>query len=161
MGCHRWKWLLVIVCGVPLVVWGCDRATIVAWVGTTDLMIEFEVVDAQSGDPVPGARVEVQSQGGFYEERDKREFVLLADADGVARKECHKSMCYGTESGLRFTDTFAVHLPWWRYRVIAAGYHASEWADLDLPEFQRAVQRAGPGQHKLVVRVSLSKKHAE
>jgi hypothetical protein len=152
-----WKWLLLAVFALPLLVWGYDRLMIIYWVGGTDLEVEFAVAATSSGDPVPGVRVEVQSEGGFYEEGDKQEFTLVAEADGVARKQCRNSMCFGTRSGLGFTDTYVVHLPWWRFRVTAAGYEPSDWVYLDVPEYVRQVQRAGPRRAKLVVPVSLRK----
>ncbi len=152
-----WKWLLLIVCMGPLLIWGYDRMLMIGWVGGTDLEVEFAVTDADSGSPVPGARVEVQSEGGFYEERDKREFVLIADASGLARKECRNSMCFGTSSGLLFTDTYVVHLPWWLFRTVAPGYSPSEWVELDVLEYVRQVKRSGHGRDKLVVHVSLHK----
>jgi hypothetical protein len=148
-----WKWLLFLGI-IPLLVWGYDRIVMNHWVGFTDLGVEFVVIDAGSEMLIPGARVEVQSEGGFYEERDKQEFVLLADA-GVARKVCRHSMCFGTQSGLLFTDTFAVHLPGWRLRVSADGYQPSAWSDLDELEYRRQAHLAGPGKAKLVVPVSL------
>lgn len=93
-----WKWLLAVGL-VPLVVWGCDRMQIAYWVGRTDLEVEFVITDVGTGQPIPGARVEVHSEGGFYEEQNEQEFVLIADADGVARKECRRSMCFGAQSG--------------------------------------------------------------
>ena len=159
---RRWRIrLLIAAIALPLLVWGFDRVQTIYWVGSTDLEVEFVVTDAVTGGPIPGARVEVQSEGGFYEERDKQEFALVAGADGVARKECRRSMCFGTQSGLRFTNTFVVHLPWWRYRVVADGYDPTEWADLDVLELRRQVRRAGPGKSNLVVPVSLHKRHAE
>jgi hypothetical protein len=152
-----WKRLLVAAVVLPLLVWGCDSVQTIYWVGSTDLEVEFAVTDSATGSTIPDARVEVQSEGGFYEERDKQEFVLIAGADGVARKECHGSMCFGTQSGLRFTNTFVVHLPWWRYRVVAEGFDPTEWDNLDVLEQRRQVRRAGPGRAKLVVPVSLHK----
>lgn len=58
---------------------------------------------------------------------------------------------------LRFTNTFAVHLRWWWYRLLAEGYEPSEWAELNVPEFWRQVQRPGSGKAKLVVRGTLAK----
>jgi hypothetical protein len=153
--------LLIIAITLPFLVWGFDRVLMVAWVGNTDLEVEFVVADAAAGSPIPGARVEVQSDGGFYEERDKQEFTLNAGADGIARKECRHSMCFGIHSGLGFTNTFFVHLPWWRFRVVAGGYESSEWADLDVPEYVRQARRVGPGRAKLVVSVALHKSQAE
>jgi hypothetical protein len=156
---RRWRRrLLIAAIALPLLVWGFDRVQRIYWVGSTDLEVAFAVTDAATSSPIPGARIEVQSEGGFYEERDKQEFVLVAGADGVARKECRQSMCFGTQSGLRFTNTFVVHLPWWRYRVVAGGYHPTEWADLDVLELRRLVRRAGPGKAELVVPATLQKR---
>lgn len=153
-----WKRLLVAAVVLPLLVWGCDRVQTIRWVGSTDLDVVFAVTDVSNGSPVPGARVEVQSEGGLYAEPDKQQFVLVAGADGVARKECQQSMCFGTQSGLGFTNTFVVHLPWWRFRVVADGFKSGEWIDLDVPEYIRQVQRTGPGKTVLVVPVSLLKR---
>lgn len=156
-----WTRLLIAAVVLPLLVWGCDYVQTIHWVGSTDLEVEFVITDAATGGPVPGSRVEVQSEGGFYEERDKQEFVLATGADGVARKECRESICFGTQSGLRFTNTYVVHLPWWRYRVVAEGYTSTAWDELDVLELRRQVRRAGPAKANLAVPVSLHKKHAE
>lgn len=156
------RWWICVLAGaiaVPLLVWGFDRVQMIRWVGSTDLEVEFTVIDAATGNPIHGARIEVQSEGGFYVERDKQEFVLVAGPEGVARKVCQRSMCFGTQSGLRFTDTFVVHLPWWQFRVVADGYEPRERTELDGPEYVRQVRRAGPGKAKLVVPVSLHKLH--
>jgi hypothetical protein len=159
---RRWRIRLQItVVALPLLAWGFDRVQTIYWVGSTDLQVEFAVIDSDTGGPVPGARVEVQSEGGFSEERDRQEFALVAGADGVARKKCRDSMCFGTRSGLRFTDTFVVHLPWWRYRVVADGYRPTAWANLDVLEPRRQARRVGPGKANLVVPVSLHKGPAD
>jgi hypothetical protein len=149
------------VIALPLLTWACDSLGTIYWVGRTDLEVEFGVTDAATGNLIPGARIEVQSEGGLYEERGKQEFVLVAGPDGLARKECRGSMCFGTQSGLRFTNTFVVHLPWWRFRVVADGYEPGEWKYLDVPEYVRQTRRNGPGKAKLVVPMSLQKRLAE
>jgi hypothetical protein len=155
---RRWsKWGFLAAVAVPLLVWSCDQVQTIYWVGSIDLDVEFQVTDRATGNPIPGATVEVQSEGGFYEERDKHAFVLVADASGVARKECRNSMCFGTQSGLRFTDTFAVHLPWWRFRVVAPGFTPSTWANLDEPRYIQQARRVGPKKARLIVPLSLQK----
>jgi len=153
-----WKRLLIASIALPLLAFGFDRILTIHWVGSTDLEVTFVVADASTGKPIPNARVEIQSEGGLYEERDRQEFVLVAAADGIARKECRSSMCFGTQSRLRFTDTFVVHLPSWRYRVVAQGFQSAEWADLDVLEFRRQVKRDAPGKAKLVIPVTLNKR---
>jgi hypothetical protein len=157
MARHWWKWLLVLPI-IALLAWGYDRTQMIAWVGGIDLEVEFVVTEADTGRPIPSARVEVQSEGGFYEEGEEPQpFDLVADADGVARKECRESMCFGKQSGLLFTNTFSVHLPWWRFQVSAADYQPTEWVELDVPDYSRRVQRSGPSKARLVVPVSLLK----
>jgi hypothetical protein len=144
MSRRRLKWLVIAVCAVSLLGLAYDRLWAIHWVGSTDLEVEFVVTEARSSAAIPGARVEIQSDGGFYEERDKQEFALVTDLDGVARKVCVDSMCSGSRSGLGFTDTFAVHLPFWRFRVVADGYKPTVLGSLDVPEFQRQARRTSP-----------------
>ena len=158
----RWRWLVLFgLAVIPLTVWGYDRAFTVHWVGHTDLEIEFVVTDATTGHPVEGAEVAVRPDGGLYQERDEAAFALRTDAAGTARRVCHSSMCFGTQSGLGFTDTYVVHLPWWDVRVSAAGCEPVGNFFLDVPEYVRQVERVGPRAAKLVVQVSLRKSAAE
>jgi hypothetical protein len=130
------------------------------WVGSTDLAVEFVVTDAATGEPIPGAAVEIHSEGGFYEERERRDFRVVASDDGRAAYLCRNSMCFGT-SGL-FTDTYAVHVPWWRFRVSAPGYETTTptTTPTNLDESQRNAKEDGPRRAKLVVPVSLRKNPA-
>jgi hypothetical protein len=158
-GMPLWKLLLIALIVVPPLVWGCDRVQMIHWVGRTDLQGEFAITNSATGAPISGARVEIQqSEGGFYEDQDEKEFVLVSGGDGLAGKECRHSMCFGTRSGLGFTDTFGVHLPDWRFRVVAPGYESGKWTELVVPQYSRQARWAGPGKAKLVVPVSL---HAE
>jgi hypothetical protein len=147
--------LLAIAVLAPLMVWCCDNLVVAAWVGRTDLDVKFAIVDRSSGLPIPDATIEVQSDGGHYDEREPQQFSLSADPMGNAHKVCRNSLCFGKRSRLRFTDTFAVHLPWWRFRVLADGYEPGDWTELNVLEYQRLVCRNGPSQAKLVVLVSL------
>jgi hypothetical protein len=148
MSRRRWKAVVIAVCAVSLLVVAYDRLWAIYWVGSTDLEIEFVITEAGSGAPVRDARIEIQSDGGFYEERDKQEFALVTDLDGVARKVCVDSICFGSRSGLGFTDTFVVHLPYWRYQVIADGYAPREWVSLNVPERVDEVRRIDPRKAK-------------
>jgi len=129
----------------------------ICWVGSTDLIVEFAISEAVAGSPVQGARVEVKSEGGLYAENFEQVFELVTDADGAARNECLRRMCCGTTSGLGITNTYSVHLPWWRFRVVAMGYESTDWADLNVHEMQQNVRRLGPGKARLVVPVMLRK----
>jgi hypothetical protein len=158
---RRWWFVVGGLVAVPLLAVGYDRLQTRHWVGHTDLQVDFLVTDARTGQPVAGAKVAVHPDGGFYRDRDEPAFVLMTGGDGAARRVCHDSMCAATQSGLRFTDTYAVHLPWWYFRVSAQGFEASDIVFLDAPEFARQVRRVGPRAAELVVQVSLRKRTAE
>lgn len=149
-----WKWILLAAAPMALMC-GFDRLQTIDWVGRSDLIVEFFVTSAANGNPIPNASIEVKSDGGFYHEPNKQEFVLITNSVGVASKECRDCMCIGSRSGLGISDTFVVHLPWWRFRVVAKGYAATDWADLDVPQYIRQAMRAAPGRAKLVIPVSL------
>jgi hypothetical protein len=151
----RAEWLVAGLIAALLGLLALPALATTRWVGSTDLEVEFVATDATTGQPVPGAEVEVWSGGGFYEEREPREFRLAADPDGRAAYVCRGSMCFGTSS--LFTDTYCVHLPHWWFRVSAPGYEATEPIDLDVLEYRRAVRKVGPRGAKLVVPVSLRK----
>jgi len=138
---------------VVLVLIGLVAVPNVKWVGSTDLQVEFAVTNAITGEPIPGATVDIRSEGGFHEEREPSEFRLVADSDGRAMHVCPKSMCFGTR-GL-ITDTFVVHLPFWWFRVSAPGYEPTALTYIDEPEDRRVAKRDGPGRAKLIVPVSL------
>lgn len=150
-----WTLILFVLIALPLLLWGCDRLRTIYWVGHTDLEVEFVVTDAANGSPIPQARIEVYSEGDSYSEDSEREFALATGQDGRVIKECLSSMCSGKESGLRFTDTFAVHLPGWTFRGVAEGYEPGEWRGLATRESVRQVQRVDSDKAKLVVPVSL------
>jgi hypothetical protein len=157
----RWRWIVLLMAAAPLAALAYDRTVKLSWVGHADLEIEFMVVDAASGQSIEGAEVAVQSEDGFYAERDEASFTLRTDAVGAAHRVCHDSMCFGTQSGLRVTDTYAVHLPWWTFRVSALGYQPTDPDFLDLRERVRQVQRVSPRAAKLAVRVPLQRMAVE
>ena len=154
---RRWRFVVFGVAVVAVLLFAFERVQRIHWVGSTNLEIEFLVTQADTGQPVQGAEIAVWSEGGFYRERADRQFSLLTDEQGKARRVCHESMCFGTQSGLRLTDTYVVHLPWWNFRVSAPGYWTRELTSLDIPENVRQVQRLGPETAKLVVRVSVER----
>ena len=127
---RRWFWLLGLF-AIPLAALGFDRVVRVCWVGYTDLEIEFIVTEADTRQPIRGAEITVLSEGGFYSEREEKQFKLETDHEGRARRVCHDSMCFGTQSGLCLTDTYVVHLPGWYIQVSAPGYRPSKWVSVN------------------------------
>lgn len=115
----RREWFVAALIVVVLVLLVLPAVQKVYWVGSTDLEVEFAVTDAATGQPIPKARIDIHSEGGFYEERERRDFQLVAGPDGRVSYLCRRSMSFGS-SGM-FTDTFAVHLPFWQFRVTGPG----------------------------------------
>ena len=151
-----WLWGLCLG-AILLGILGYDRSLVIDWVGATDLEIEFAVTDLGTSQPIEGARIAVLSEGGFYREHEEKEFTLVTDQAGRARRVCHENMCTGVGSRLGFTDTYHVYLPEWLFQVSATGYEPRELVELHVPEYSRRVQRIGPGRAKLVVELSLRK----
>lgn len=140
---------------IPLLALGYDRLSTIHWVGGTDLEVEFIITDRRTGLPIDNASIFVRSEGGLSGERDETDFTLTTGVDGTVRRVCHECMCFGSRSGLRFTDTYVVHVPRWDFRVSAQGYDTSNFVFLDVPEYVRQVQRVGPRSAKLEVHQSL------
>jgi hypothetical protein len=148
------EWFVIAAIGVVLLLLLLPSRQTIHWVGSTDLEIEFAVLEAMTSDPIPGATIQIHSEGGFYEERNPRDFTLVAGPDGCATHLCRDCMSFGT-SGPNI-DTFAVHLPRWLYQVSAPGYESSKKIELGFMENARNVQRGHPTS-KLVVYISLQK----
>jgi len=139
-----WLRLALALCATLLLALAFDRTMSILWVGQADLAVEVKVVEAGSGRPVPGARVEVLplDRGAA--------FALATDGAGVARADCPRCKSCGERSPLRLTDTFSVHKPAWWYRASAPGYETGQWAELG-----GRSERTGPGKARLTVRVEL------
>jgi hypothetical protein len=138
----RSEWVVVGLIGVVLLIMLLPTFQTIHWVGSTDLEIDFVVLDNATGQPIPGATVEIHSEGGFYEEDYPQDFELVADQDGIATRVCRNNMCCGT-SGWNI-DTYSVHLPWWLYRVSAPGYRATKRTDLMTVQNGSNVKRGKP-----------------
>ncbi len=109
-----WLWCLAVLAAIPLGVGVYDGCRTVLWVGSIDLEIESVVSDASTGQPIPNALVEVDSEGGLYADSKRSRFHLQTDEVGIARRLCRSCRCSGRQSNLRFTDIFSVALPCWR-----------------------------------------------
>lgn len=161
----RRAWSSLVVCSalltlMGLAVWGIDRMQTVMWVGGTNLHVEFAVIDANSGNPIPGARIEIRCDGSFYdggwEEDREKPFELRTDRDGIAQRVCRNNRCIGTQSGLCFTNTRVVYVPNWHVRVSADGYDAS--SSLDVHEkYQGKVRHEGMQNDRLPIQIALMK----
>lgn len=149
-----------LLCVAVLIALFAPTTTYIHWVGSKDLEIAFRIIDADSGDPVKEAKVEVLHEWtSFCTEDQKPPFSLNAGQDGIAKHLSKQCMCFGTAggSGSRKKDTFAIHIPGWVLAVEAPGYAATEPFDLDTVENQRRVIR-GTDKAKLEVVVQLNRR---
>lgn len=126
------------------------------WVGSTDLEVVLVVVDAETGKPIEGALITIQSFGGFYSKedklRDREPFTLRTDDRGEARRTCHGMMCSGRYGYWGLGDTIASHQPNWLLDVLAPGYHPKhEW----LETFDSKLERTGRRPVHSFIRIPL------
>jgi hypothetical protein len=134
----------------------------IMWIGSADLSVELVVADADTGQPIQGARVTIICETGDYdgaEDDMKKPFELRTDDAGVARRLLPNNWRSGTTSLLRFSDTCHPRKPGWQLRVSALGYQASEWRPL-WDEGSKVV--CGKGEpDRLVARIGLHKLQRE
>jgi hypothetical protein len=143
---------LIVFCLDLLVIPVVQR---VDWVGHTDLEIEFVVRDAETGEPIPDATIQVHSEGGLYAERQRQDFVLETDEAGRAKRMCQRCLCSGRSGWM--IDTYHVAVPEWSYRASAPGYAASESAELGVQEKVKRSRR-GSRTARLTVEIRLAKR---
>lgn len=157
----RWELYLIVVGMIAGGVALCDRSAMSSWVGQTELEIEFVVTRDGTGEPVEGATIALTLDRDFWysDERvlgARRESSLQTDRDGIASCVRPDSMCYGTESGLRCTNTYFVSLPPWHCQASAAGFEPSQPVNL-VTEYYGRAKRIAPGKAKVVVPICLRK----
>jgi hypothetical protein len=157
-------WLTVaastILVGFVLWAGACayDASQVMKWIGGTDLTVEFHVVDADSGAPVPNAEIRIHCESGFYDGAEKelyRSFVLRADELGIATRVCRDNWCIGTTSRLCFTDTRSIYTPRWHIHARANGYQPSSPFDMAEEYHGKKSVREAPTRDRLTVRIEL------
>lgn len=146
----RGKWLWLMGGGLfGLFLWFSPDNRELRWVGGTDLTVVFRASDAVTGERVPGAVIEVDL-GDEGKPRWERKFTLTTDESGSAGRMFESCMCGG---GAR---TYAVNVPWFRFRVAADGYTPVEGENQD-KEFRQLAHRDGPGHSRVEYRIRLQR----
>jgi hypothetical protein len=140
---------------IALMIVAYDRMLIFYWLGSADLEIEFVITQVDGNKPIEGATIAVDIHEAIA--ASEKPFDLATDRNGTAHRvcNCRSDGCY---SQLRFTDSWSVQPPYWRYQVSAAGYETSVRADVHTEENIARIQRLQPGHAKLVIPVGLRKK---
>ena len=136
----RWEWFAAAIVGLPLMFFFLSSLqTMPRRRSSKDLEVEFVVLDAETGQPIPHNKVWFFNPhpsdlcGREYREA---QFSRVADSDGRVTLFAQQCMCSGMRNWHR--DTFAIHVPAWYILVSAAGYQTSELVDLQV--------RRGPSQ---------------
>jgi hypothetical protein len=147
-----WKVLILLVLLVPLLVWAYDRMLWTYGVGSTDLTIEYHVVDATTGHAMPAARIDFRDDEGVPA---KSYGFILANNSGHAQHQFPNSMVSTQHSGLNWTVRVSIALPSWSFSVSAPGYAKSEWHNLFDHRFETV--RDETNQARLVIPIRLKK----
>jgi hypothetical protein len=160
---NRSRYLIVTVISVAILLGAVAAllplATTAKWVGFTDIAIHFAVSDANTGLPVPHAKVHVQArEGGLCDAPPLPMFSLTTDGNGKAEHLATGCMCSGSDGA--FEDTFSSHLPPWTFVAEANGYSTSAPQYLDALELAGKVQQSKPIPSVLVP-IQLAKDSAE
>ncbi len=146
--------LLIALLFIGIVCFGSRSLSL----GSTNLEVQFVVVDGKTGTPIEGALIQVKSYGGFYatddEIRDAEGFSLTTNNDGLASRECKRTWVVSEELGI-FTIHRHVRIPNWVYAVGAKEYRDTEKYQLDTHENGRATEHLGSKSDRLVIRIAL------
>jgi len=144
---YRIKHKTLLFASVAIVVVGISAffalGQSIKWVGHTDLEVRFLVTDAETGQPVSNATIQIRAEpGGFCNDPPQLEFAITTDENGHAKQRATSCMCFGSKG--TFENTFALHLPKWSFHVTANGYSATDSTCLDIPANAQQVQRGDP-----------------
>lgn len=124
--------------------WLYDYCATWFWDSSAEVDIYFVITDAATGQPIPGAILELVVVDNFDPKKVEK-LVIPADRAGVAAKEKVRCFAWGTRSGLRITDTHCVGLPSdWTCTAHAPGYASKAlWPLCNLEE--QGVLQSRPG----------------
>jgi hypothetical protein len=121
--------------------------------GQTVVEVEFLVTDAETGEPIPNATVEVRGQVAETDDGAQEGEVRLAtDASGMARYHC-RCTWYGERGWLK--SSFLLLLPGWLFQASAPGYEPSQ--EMKFTHEQGRQSRRHNGGHAFTVPIPLQK----
>lgn len=154
-------WWLVLITSIAVII-GLGTITnlgSVKWVGRKDLEVQFIVLDSESNEPLSNAKIHIlQERSGPCEDQTQRRFEFVTDGNGSVKHMCKDCMCFGSRS--TFEDTFASHVPAWRFHATADGYEDSQREDLENLEFAKRVKR-GDRYSTLSIPIRLQKQSVQ
>lgn len=150
----RWRWTIVGVSAAILVAAAFWPFSKIAWIGSTDLEIEFRVADASTSRPIANAIVEItsrsESQTPLHKDDPGTLFELTTDVGGIAKTVRH---CTSAGSTSIFHDEFTAIVPEWSFRAKAVGYRSGEWKGFE-PKYRAVRTQMGS---RLIVLLTLER----
>lgn len=153
------NWLRSSLVALSLLLVGAiayDRTVCVHWVGSTQLTVELQVVDAETLQPINDAEILIFTESNRGLAPEEQPIRMRTNRDGTARHECPSATTAGQQSGLGFTDTWSVAPQDWLLTVRAEGYVGTDDFTLTGPHRGTAM-RNGTGQARLVVLIPVRK----
>jgi hypothetical protein len=114
------------------------------WVGFRDLEITFLVVDADSGDPISAAVIDIPKTREGLCQGCEGPFRFVTNQQGVAKHLCKHCMCSGFSGWrlfFRHVESFGSHTPGWVFDVSAPGFQKIGEEHLFKDEILRTMRR--------------------
>ena len=157
---RRLKWFVPLACCAALMVFVYATAFGYLGCGTAKLEVEFQVVDAETGQPIEGAEITIVARGG-HPQIDEMEYpesvttVLQTDPTGSVVQ--YAGRCFATTSGDRFGyfTTTSVYPPNWKCGASAPGYVPVDPENIH--RFAVPQERSPKGGMKQIVRWRLAR----
>src|SRR5262245_32882859 len=91
---------LIVMTITPLLLWACDHSISTIEDGWLDVEMRYQIVDAETGLPIPGATVDFIDDEITSGHLQKVTASIMTGADGVAARICHDSGCSWHTSAL-------------------------------------------------------------
>jgi hypothetical protein len=146
----------ISVGAILIVVFVFPTIRFVYWVGSTNLELKFQILDADTESAIANAHVNVLHEETTFSKQISVPFELSTNEQGIATLLCENCRCAGKEGGWGPTrpNSFGMYLPGWYLDVSAPGYRNSE--PFFLSDFGQQIQR---GEHvaTLLIVVKLEK----
>jgi hypothetical protein len=132
-----------------------DRVIVTLGYCVGELDVEFVVVDSISGQPIPGARIEVESFDYFEPRKEPNKATLFVGNDGKVQHPFGETAYSCHESGLGISEWISVPEPSWRLKVCAPGYQEAAVSGREPAKPTSKPMRTGPRKVKLTKTIEL------
>jgi hypothetical protein len=152
----RLRTLLIAVTVIPALIWACDRSGVSIGDGWLDVEMRYLVIDANTGQVVPHATVELIDDFKNPNPMQNRITPLTTNANGMASRICHGAGCTWRRGMLGLSETFTAGCGVsWVLRISAAGHEPTDWFIPDGREFDWRSEYLGNHKARATISVPL------